>query len=38
MFQELGKGATAKVYLVERKIDRKKFAAKVISIKTSDNK
>ena len=36
--EELGKGATAKVYLVERKSDGKKFAAKIISLKTADNK
>ena len=36
--QELGKGATARVYLVERKSDAKKFAAKIISLKTADNK
>ena len=35
---ELGKGATARVYLVERKSDGKKFAAKIISLKTADNK
>lgn len=38
VLKELGKGATAKVYLVERKIDRKRFAAKIISLKTTDNK
>ena len=36
--KELGKGATAKVYLVERKSDKKHFAAKIISLKTADNK
>lgn len=36
--KELGKGATAKVYLVQRKSDGKYFAAKIMSLKDSDNK
>ena len=36
--RELGKGATARVYLVERISDKKYFAAKIMSLKTSDNK
>jgi serine/threonine protein kinase len=36
--RELGKGATAKVYLVERVADGRAFAAKVISIREASNK
>lgn len=36
--ESLGKGATAEVFLVERKHDNKKFAAKIISIKDSTAK
>ncbi len=38
IIKELGKGATAKVYLVERFSDQRLFAAKVISIKEASNK
>lgn len=38
VIRELGKGATAKVYLVERRIDKRLFAAKIISIKEASNK
>lgn len=38
IIKELGKGATAKVYLVERRIDKRLFAAKIISIKEASNK
>ena len=36
--RELGRGATSRVHLVERKSDGLLFAAKVISLKTSSNK
>ena len=36
--RELGKGATAKVYLAERISDKKHFAAKIMSLKTTENK
>lgn len=38
IIKELGKGATAKVYLVERLSDSRLFAAKIISIKEASNK
>ena len=38
LIEQIGKGAMAKVYLIERIRDRKKFAAKIVSLTTESEK